>query len=324
MKRLAIIAAASVIVLATAVPSLAARDKGKNSAKKAIQKVAAAYTAAFNKGDAKAMAAFWTPQGDYIGPRGELIKGRDAIEKRFAEFFAVNTETRLEITITSIRFVGDDVAIVDDIPEVTPPLQGPPVKARGTIVLVKQGDQWLVESVRDTFSYPPSHYDHLKNLEWLIGDWADVASSDEVSVQSTCDWTVNKNFIIRRFSADLKGRGPFAGTQLIAWDPRENRIRSWVFDSDGGFAEGLWQRDGKRWIIAASGVLADGGEVSATNIVTLVDNDTFTFQSTNRTVNGQQQPDIGPIEVKRQSSLADRQSGLAAPKQPARETILPK
>ena len=33
-----------------------------------------------------------------------------------------------------------------------------------------------------------------------------------------------------------------SGTQLIGWDPRIRQIRSWVFDSDGGFSEALWSQ----------------------------------------------------------------------------------
>lgn len=253
-----------------------------------------------------------------------MIEGREKIEEKFADFFSLNQGVRLNITITSIRFVGADVAILDGIPEVTPPLQGPPVEARSTVILVKREGRWLVESVRDSLTYTPSNYGQLKPLEWMIGDWEDAATeSDDVSVQSTCDWTVNKNFIIRKFTAKVQDRVSVTGTQLIGWDPRENRIRSWVFDSSGGFLEGVWRRDGNRWIIEASGVLQDGSEVSSTNVLTRVDDDTFTFQSGNRSINGVREPDIEEIEIKRQGSQAGEQGTPGSRKQPARETVLP-
>ena len=326
MRRFPIIATAILLVLFTAVSGLAAQGKrkGKGGSPRDVRKVATAYMAAFNKGDAEAVAALWTPNGDFIGPRGELIKGRDAIQKGFEDFFALNQDTRLKIGITSIRFVGTDVAVLDGTTEVTPPLQGPPAEVRATVILVKRGDRWLIESARDTLTYTPSNYNQLKELEWLIGDWEDTGDESDVSVESTCGWTMNKNFVIRKFSAQVRGRISAAGTQVIGWDPREDAIRSWVFDSTGGFAQAVWKREGNRWIITASGVLQDGTEVSSTNVVTRVDDDTFTFWSGHRTTNGQPEPDVEEIEVRRKTPPAARQDGPILPREPAHETILPK
>src|SRR2546423_7736449 len=55
-------------------------DQGKpDSSEMAVRKTADEFAKAFNKGDAKAMAAFWTKNGEYAGPDGEKIRGREAI-----------------------------------------------------------------------------------------------------------------------------------------------------------------------------------------------------------------------------------------------------
>src|SRR5262245_6818051 len=53
----------------------------------AVRKSAEAFVATFNKGDARALAAFWTKDAEFVGPDGEVIRGRAAIEKDHAEFF---------------------------------------------------------------------------------------------------------------------------------------------------------------------------------------------------------------------------------------------
>jgi uncharacterized protein (TIGR02246 family) len=324
MKRLQTLATATLFVLLTAAPSFASEARRGGRSPRAVRKVVAAYMAAFNQGDAKALATLWTPSGDLLGPRGELLKGRDAIQKGFEEFFAVNQDTRLRINVASIRFVGTDVAVLDGTTEVIPPLQGPPAEIRATVILVRRGDQWLIESARDTLVPTPSNYNQLKELEWMIGEWENAPTAgDNVSVESMCGWTVNKNFIVRRFSAQVRDRVSAAGTQVIGWDPREDAIRSWAFDSTGGFAQAVWKRDGRRWIITTSDVFPDGTQVSATNIVTKVDDDTFTFQSTSRTRNGQPEPDIEEIKVCRKALPAGRQPRPILPEKPTRETILP-
>lgn len=322
MKRILIGTLVCLGVLASNV--FAAADSPDNRAsKKAVRQVAAKYAAAFNQGDAKALTALWTPQGDHVGPRGERLKGRKAIREKFEEFFSLNQQTRLSLTIDGIRFIKDDVAILDGTVDVSPPLQGAPVEAHATVVLVKQGEQWLIESSRDSLTAIPSNYEHLRELEWMIGDWDEAATAKNASVESSCDWTVNKNFIIRKFTAEIEGLAPRAGTQVISWNPRKDRICSWVFDSSGGFSEATWTRKDDRWTIRSSGVLRDGSEVSATNIVTKIDNDTFTFESRKRILDGQNQPDIEPVQIIRRLPQTAPTGKPAEQKQPARETILP-
>ena len=50
------------------------------------------FVTAFNKHDAKAVAALWTEDGEYIDDTGRTIAGRDAIEKDYAAFFAEQPE----------------------------------------------------------------------------------------------------------------------------------------------------------------------------------------------------------------------------------------
>ena len=76
------------------------------------------------------------------------------------------------------------------------------------------------------------------------------------------------------------------GTQVIGWDPAADTIRSWMFDSDGGFGEGTWSKKDNSWIVKFNQVLPDGRKASATNIYTIVDGNTFTWKSIGRKVDG--------------------------------------
>ena len=66
-----------------------------------------------------------------------------------------------------------------------------------------------------------------------------------------------------------------------------------MFDSEGGFGQGKWTRDGDRWIAKASQVLAGGKRAAAVNVMTRVDDDSFTMQSVSREVDGEMLPN-GP------------------------------
>jgi hypothetical protein len=58
-------------------------------------------------------------------------------------------------------------------------------------------------------------------------------------------------------------------------------------------------RDGKKWVHASRGATADGREMTATNILTPVDNDSFLWQSVGRTLDGEELPDLPPVKVTR-------------------------
>ena len=66
---------------------------------------------------------------------------------------------------------------------------------------------------------------------------------------------------------------------MIGKDASTGQIRSWAFDPDGSFGEASWTRDGKKWTQESAGVLDDGSVLAATNILSRIDDDSFTFQS---------------------------------------------
>jgi hypothetical protein len=63
--------------------------------KEAIFNNAKAFVDAFEKGDAKAVAAFWAEDGDYVDLDGRHLQGRTAIENAFKEFFKENKGLKL-------------------------------------------------------------------------------------------------------------------------------------------------------------------------------------------------------------------------------------
>ena len=60
-----------------------------------------------------------------------------------------------------------------------------------------------------------------------------------------------------------------------------------MFDSDGGFSEGYWERQGNRWLVSKAGILPDGGTGSATDIYEFVDDNSFIWRAIDREVEGQ-------------------------------------
>jgi len=277
---------------------LAQQPDGNAKDKAAIQKIGAAFVEAFHKGDAKAVAAFWAPDGDFIDMTGMELKGRAAIEKALAAMFAENKGMKVRVEGFSLRFVTPDVAIEDGTMEVIPADGGAPSKARFTNVHVKKDGAWVLGSVRESAFVPPGNFRHLRGLDWAIGDWAGLADHGGTERLSFA-WADNQNFIKAKFSTTVKDVPVGSATVRIGWDPEGKRIRSWIFDESGGFGEGSWTQDGKKWVAKTSHVLQDGTKMMATYILTSVDADTITLQAKDRSEGGNKLPDTKEVKLKR-------------------------
>ena len=114
---------------------------------------------------------------------------------------------------------------------------------------------------------------------------------DKSTVRTTVEWSEGKKFLVRKFQVMEGGRVALTGTQRIGWDPVTQRPKSWHFDSDGSFGEGLWEKQDEHWIITAHGVLEDGTEVSSTNVYTHLDNNTILRRSLRTRIGDQYLPD---------------------------------
>jgi uncharacterized protein (TIGR02246 family) len=276
----------------------ATRGANREADKQAIEKLIKDQIQAFNNRDAAAVAANWTTDAEYIRNDGDPVRGRDAIQKGYAEFFkTLKGKPTVEVQTDKLRFPSADTAVS----EVTLRLkneQGEPIGSswRNTL-LAREGGAWKVAMVQE-WDRDSSLDDSLKDLEWLIGTWRmDTRDRD---VTTTYEWDENKKFIRGKYTDMQGGRVVESGTQMFGKDNADGGIRSWVFQSDGGFGDGLWTRDGKKWTVDFAGVTAEGKKLSATVVYLLVDANTFTWQSVQQTVDGQPIADTPPIKVTKQ------------------------
>ena len=175
MKRMMLTVAMMAWGLASAVGAEADRQAADEAA---IRKAVESYVAAFNQGDAKALAAMWAPEAVYTNPvSGEQVVGREAIEKQFAAIFAEAKGAKLEAKTESIQFVSPNVAVEQGTAKVIRPDQAP-LESEYTAVYVKRDGQWLLDRVtEEDVPVVTSHYEQLKDLEWMIGRWVDQDES---------------------------------------------------------------------------------------------------------------------------------------------------
>lgn len=284
-------------------PSAAAPVAVQRSAdEEAIRQADEAFVNAYEQGDANSIAALFTVDAEYVDESGKVFQGREAIVQSLTEYFAENPDCKLEMSIDTIRFISPGVAVEDGSTTVTRSESAMSVDSAYTTVYVKSDGKWLVASVRDHApKYRREHRAQLQQLHWLLGDWVD--EGDDAVVNFSCESVDGGNFLLRKFTILIAGQEAMSGTQRIGWDPTTGKLRAWIFDSEGGYCEGQWHRDGddESWTLKTTGVTADGQTASSTSIYTFVNEHTMTWQSVDHEIAGVRQPDSEVLTIVRQA-----------------------
>jgi uncharacterized protein (TIGR02246 family) len=252
----------------------------------AIRAVSDAFLDAYRAKDATAIGALFTEKAEIVDDEGEVTQGRPVIIERFAGLFAANEGGKLEVDVESIRLLGPEVAIEEGTATISGDEGDMPETTRYSIIYAKQDGRWLHARIKDETPSEPSAHDHLKDLEWMIGEW--LNESDDEIVSTTCSWSEDGSYLIRQFEVKIEGEVALSGTQRIGWDPLHKQFRTWVFDDEGGFAEGFvaYDEDEGQWTIKSTGVRSDGQTVAVTSIFTPLDRDRIAWQTVERAVGG--------------------------------------
>ena len=80
--------AAVLVALVAATVCADEKPAGGSTKRQAVLDLLTQLETGFNAGDAKSLAACWTEDGEFVGPAGNRINGRESIEKQFNELFA--------------------------------------------------------------------------------------------------------------------------------------------------------------------------------------------------------------------------------------------
>lgn len=295
MKTIALIASATA-VLACAGFAQAPADTSPEKA--AVIANDRAYEAAYAKADVKALADFFAEDADYTTEDGRTFSGREAIEGSIRAGFMANRGSKLAIAVDSVRVLAPETVLEKGSTTVTAK-SGETSSALFTAIHVKKDGKWKINQLIESPMPALTPRDRLEELAWLIGEWEETDKTDDLSIRSQYLWARGGSFLTRNVTVKRAGNVTLEGWQIIGWDPIEERLRSWTFDGEGGFAEGYFTRDGNRWLLRETGVAPDGSRTSGDNTLTKLSADRFVWESNNRTLDGDPQPSIGRIEINR-------------------------
>jgi uncharacterized protein (TIGR02246 family) len=267
-------------------------DSSREADRKAILQSARDFCAAFQKGDAKALAAQWTEEGEYESDDGTTLRGRGAIEAAFAAYFKDRPAGKMEIKVENIRFPSRDTAIEEGLAFTTTG-DALPSSAPYRALHVREDGKWRIALSREW----AAGENRMADLDWLVGSWRGHVRDGDMVISFTRE--KDQPFVVGNFGSVAGGKTVSLGTMKIGLDPVSGQLMSWHFDPDGGHGHGAWLREGKHWVVDSHGIQGNGTETAAVNILTRLGDDEVSWRSIDRMVGGQAQPDTPPVSLKR-------------------------
>jgi len=272
---------------------------------------------AFNAADPQGMAALFMEKGELVDENGNVYSGRAEISGLFKAFFEKFPKAALAMEVTSVRSVGDSLAVEEGIRQITAEEGAAAAQVRYVAVRDKVGDAWPIASYREFADDPaPTAEEMLLPLSFLVGDWVDESPEGRTAINFR--WSDDGNYILGDYTLSVGGEPEAKSSQRIGWDPVEGVLRSWTFDSDGGFSHGEWVPVDGGWVAKTEATMPDGTTGSATVMIVVKDQDHFVVRSTDRLVAGGEEPDFELVIARRPPQPAPAVRPAAVPASPSK------
>lgn len=248
------------------------------------------------------VVALFVPEGELVDEAGTVFRGRDELTALLKTYFEKFPGAKTTLVLEGIRLLGP-VAIEEGVRTTTTADGATQITIRYIAVRTKTDKGWQLASVReflDDAALTP--HDQLQPLAWIVGDWVNEGADGRVKI--TYRWSEDGNFLLGDFVIAREGEPAMKTTQRLGWDTSAGKVRSWTFDSDGGFAEGIWTPVEDGWVIKSTAVMPDGQTGSATITVTQQDTSRFTMTGTDRIVGNSRDADFELTIVKQPPQAA--------------------
>lgn len=263
---------------------------------KELQESAEAYTEAFNIHDPEQLTSLWEKDAFFINlTTGEVAEGDRNISNFFRNLFEKKGARNVKMIISKVSSSKPTNALAQGILEISFADQYV-WKGAFKAEYHKHDDKWFIGSFSlNEINSSETQFKHLKELDWLAGNWIDAENPVEVAYSNL--WDKNKNFLVQTFTYSVLGQEELKGMQIIGWNPKTKTINSWTFDSDGGYGSGIWNKNGNHWKVLQEFTLPQGEKATSIHTYELLDDQSYTFVDSDRAVDGKKLPDIGPFKI---------------------------
>ena len=289
-RAVALVVAGLVIGLSSSV--VRAEEAAGDPIVNAVRAAGEATVKAFNAGDVAALAGTFLESAELVDEEGNVYAGRDEIAALFTKFFEKYPGAVLEMEIDSARPLGDEILVEEGLRRITVGEAADDAQVRYVAIRAKQDDgRWPIASYREfSAEPPPTPHEMLEPAAWLVGDWVDESPAGRTEISFR--WSPDGNYLMGEYNVSVGGKPESTSTQRIGWDPVEGQLRSWTFDSDGGYSQGEWTATDTGWVVRSEATMPDGTIGSAHMTISVKDPDHFVVRSTDRIVGGALEPDF--------------------------------
>ena len=247
---------------------------------RALGDLLASFVKAYNAKDAKASATC-SPRTPRSRTRTARSRGGATRSSSGSRAFSRRTGgDKLTVDTDSLRFLGTDLAIEEGTASLS---TGPAARRYQPVQRdLRPPGRPLAPRAGSATSRPTT----TRTNGWRTSNGCSASGSTRATTRSPHQLHVveGRQLPAPRLRRQGRGRIALSGTQRIGWDAGRKQFRTWVFDDQGGFAEGLMSRDGDRWIVKVTGIRSDGQAVSATNAITVLGKDRLLWETFERTV----------------------------------------
>ncbi len=269
---------ATVAVLMSAAELLYAAEPSETEIQ--IRRAATGYLEALNRGDAEQIASFWTPDGVFVDATNQSHHAHKLIKAEFSSVASATEKSEVRQNDSTVRMISADVALERGSSRAT--ANGTTAGPTTTFIAlwVKSESKWLLDYLHEFSASSHSPETPLADLAWMVGEWE--AREDGIEARVTVTWADQGKFLLQRFTVRLPDQIELRAEQRITWDANRDGIRSWLFRSDGGFAEGEWSFEGDTWVVKKAEVTADGVAVDSVSLWVHDEPDSCWFKSVNR------------------------------------------
>lgn len=142
----------SVLFLLLCGAAFAQGSSAKAEDEKAIRANVEQMVKGWNTKSGAEFAKPFAADSDYVVVNGIHVKGRSAIDRSHQFIFdSIYKDIDINATVEKIRFLRPDVAVVHVLAERFPKAdKSKTIKARLTMVMVKNGEKWEIEAFQNT------------------------------------------------------------------------------------------------------------------------------------------------------------------------------
>lgn len=250
------------------------------------------YEKLFQSGDAEGLANLWTSDGSLETYDGQICRGKQQIKEYFLKDFANFGRQAIKVNITSLQSPVSGVVVEKG----TTSAFGKAPSGKYTALHIKKDDGWKMSWVLES-QLQDRDIGSIKALSWLSGKWKSSSVKGD-GVELNAKWIENGSFLeCTTIDTELKAEV----RQIIGYSPLLGTLVSWHFAPNGGFGQGEWSKLPDGWRQESAGVTIDGIRTNATYTLKPRTKDTFTWQSTHRSINGVSVPDSAILVLNRVS-----------------------